>query len=88
MENLKDILSKLMADQINKFELVNIANKLDVDISSESSFLRQKRIVQREVLANIIRDSRECDTQYYLEVLKETDGWLSLKKNPGRLFNK
>ena len=83
MENLKDILSKLMADQISKFELVNIANKLDVDISSESSFLRQKRIVQRVVLANIIRDSRECDTQYYLEVLKETDGWLSLKRNPG-----
>ena len=77
---LQEVLPEFLDSSVSKFCCANIANKLGVDITCEVDFSRQKRIVQREILVHICRES---DEQCYKDLLSEAEKWLCVEKEIG-----
>ena len=57
MMDLRTILAEIQSNSITKFELVNAAKRLKVDISGCEDFSKQKLHVKREVLLNLLREA-------------------------------
>ena len=87
MDNLtkfKEILSSILNASITKYQLLNIAKDLNVNISGEhQNFEVQKKLVQAEVLRHILRDENHMDERRYLDMLEEVQRFLKMKKNKG-----
>ena len=80
MEKLKEILSVLRGSSSTKYQVLNYARDMNIDVSQEVDFGRQKRIVICEVLQHILQ---EDESKYYQDLLNETKQFLNLKKRVG-----
>ena len=70
IESFKLSITKISQNRIDKYELVNIAKNLNIEISSAATFCIQKRMVLlKELLSH---DLRECQDRKYEELLQET----------------
>ena len=83
-EIFNDILFKLLNEKIDKFEILEIAGKFSVDISVEESFSKQKYIIQKFVLEQLMKVETE-KSRYFSRLLEETDSHLNLSKTGGYL---
>ena len=90
IESFKLSITKISQNRIDKYELVNIAKNLNIEISSAATFCIQKRMVLKELLSHVLR---ECQDQGYIfffgqdrkyeELLQETISWLDFSKLHG-----
>ena len=55
IESFKLSITKISQNRIDKYELVNIAKNLNIEISSAATFCIQKRMVLKEVLSHVVR---------------------------------
>ena len=69
LENCKNILDNLLGDSFDKFEVLALALQFNVDLDRESSFSKQKYLIQKTVLDNIIKQDK---SEYYIKLLSET----------------
>ena len=76
---LKNILSKLMNDFVDQFEVMELARKFSVDLSNEESFSKQKYLLQKSVLEQILKSETEND-RYFTRLLEETRRNLNFSK--------
>ena len=77
LDGLKNDLTKILMNKVDQFEILNLAQRLSQDISYEESFSRQKYLVQKAVLEQILK-SDHCD--YFERLLQETNCFLKIKK--------
>ena len=80
IESFKLSITKISQNRIDKYELVNIAKNLNIEISSAATFCIQKRMVLKELLSHVLR---ECQDRKYEELLQETISWLDFSKLHG-----
>ena len=80
LEKYKSVLTNLLGDKYDKFEVMSLARKFDINLESESSFSQQKYILQKHVLENILK---EDESDRYSQLLKETNQLCSFKSPPG-----
>ena len=80
LDYFKSILSKLLRDDYDKFEILNICVKLNVDVSCEPIFSKQKYLLQKCVLEQIIKEDSD---EYFKRLLDEAIEFLNYKKDPG-----
>ena len=80
LDNLKSILDSLLRDKLDKFEVTSLLLKFEVDIHGESSYLRQKNLLQKHVIERIIK---EDENSYYSHLLDETQRLFNFKKASG-----
>ena len=59
IESFKLSITKISQNRIDKYELVNIAKNLNIEISSAATFCIQKRMVLKELLSHVLRDFQE-----------------------------
>ena len=83
-EVFKDILSKLLDDKLDKFEILKIAGKFSVNLYEEESFSKQKYILQKFVLEQLLKVETQS-SNYFSRLLKETESQLNLSKPAGYL---
>ena len=62
IESFKLSITKISKNRIDKYELVNIAKNLNIEISSAATFCIQKRMVLKELLSHVLR---ECQDRKY-----------------------
>ena len=80
LEFCKSVLQKLQLDNYDKFEITNLSVKFDLDISGESNFSKQKYILKKCVLEQILKvDSGDR----YKTLLSETESLLKYQKYGG-----
>ena len=80
LENCKNILDNLLRDSFDKFEVLALALQFNVDLDRESSFSKQKYLIQKTVLDNIIKQDK---SEYYIKLLSETEEICKIKKSSG-----
>ena len=56
LENCKRVLVKLLRDEYDKFEVLSLARKFEVDVENQSSFSQKKYLLQKAVLDNITKE--------------------------------
>ena len=78
----QDILSKLLNDTMDQFEVMNLASRFS--LPEETSFSKLKLQVQRFVLHQLVKEDSE-NVEHYSRLLNETESNLSLK-TPGGYF--
>ena len=76
----KNVLTKLLRDDFDKFDVLALSNKFDVTIEQDASFSRKKYLLQIKVLENIMK---EDDDEYYPRIMEETMKMCSYKKSTG-----
>ena len=82
MEELKCSIRKIYTNKIDKFELLNLANKLKINFEiSGQEFGIQKRTVLKALLLYILRE--EGANEQYKVMLKETTDWLGSHQQSG-----
>ena len=79
-----DILTKLLRDKLDKFELLQIVEKFAISLGNEESFSKQKYILQKFALEQLLKDDTVYNS-YYSRLLKETESHLSVSTSPGYL---
>ena len=82
MMDLRTILAEIQSNSITKFELVNAAKRLKVDISGCEDFSKQKLHVKREVLLNLLREA-SVESEQYEEYLSQTNQQLVVERQKG-----
>ena len=80
--DLRTILAEIQSNSITKFELVNAAKRLKVDISGCEDFSKQKLHVKREVLLNLLREA-SVESEQYEEYLSQTNQQLVVERQKG-----
>ena len=80
LERCKDALADLLRDKCDRFEILALATKFEVDLEDEPSFSRQKYLLQKCILDNIIKDDK---SDYYVQLLKETEQLCKFKRPSG-----
>ena len=80
IESFKLSITKISQNRIDKYELVNIAKNLNIEISSAATFCIQKRMVLKELLSHVLREFQD---RKYEELLQETISWLGFTKSHG-----
>ena len=80
LENCKRVLVKLLRDEYDKFEVLSLARKFEVDVENQSSFSQKKYLLQKAVLDNI---TKEDSSNYYVSLLKETEQLCNFEKQFG-----
>ena len=65
----KEILTKLLNNDYDKFEILALAVKFDVNINDDASFSKQMYLLQLKVLENILK---EDESEYYRRIYEET----------------
>ena len=77
----KEILERLLRNQYDQFEVLSLINRFNVaDLQNESSFSRQKYLLQKHVLECIVR---EDNSDTYVQLLEETLGFCQSRRPPG-----
>lgn len=76
----KQILDRLLKNECDQFEILSFGNKFQVDLQKESSFSRQKYLLQKHIIECIIREDRN---DYYARLLEETVGLCQLRRPQG-----
>ena len=76
----KEILEKLLRNQYDQFEVLSLINRFSIELQSESSFSRQKYLLQKHVLECIVR---EDNSETYVQLLEETLGFCQSRRPPG-----
>ena len=80
LNKCKDILKKLLNDEYDKFEIMSLASKFSVSLLQESSFSRQKYLLQLRVLENIMKEDK---TDNYNRIYEETLRLINVVKPKG-----
>ena len=75
LEDLKSLLKKLLSNNIDQFEVIVQARRLAIGVE-EGSFSRQKYLLQKRVLEQILIKE---ETHYYVRLLEETNRNLIIK---------
>ena len=76
------MLSSLLEDKLDKFEVLAVARKLSLKLPEKRSFSQQKYILLQLLLLQLIKSDQER-TSYYKRLLTETEQNLDVKKgNP------
>ena len=78
IESFKLSITKISQNRIDKYELVNIAKNLYIEISSAATFCIQKRMVLKELLSHVLGEFQD---RKYEELLQETISWLVLQSH-------
>ena len=73
----KNILSYLQRESYDKFEILNLCVKFEVD-ASDFNFSKQKYLLKKKVIENIVK---EDDSEYHRRLLEETVAHLNIKKD-------
>ena len=71
LESLRKFLDKLLANNIDQFEVLSLAQRLSVNLDNEDSFSKQKYLVQKSLLEQILKNDR--DNMMYKRILEETN---------------
>ena len=88
MIELKLLLSKLSKNHLDRFELLTACRRFKIDIEQAGSFSREKYLLQRVVLLELLKDKELGEDQLfcYQELLTQTNNFLHLedptKKSP------
>ena len=70
--DLKNLLQKLLCDQLDHFEILNHAERLSLNLDKVEGFSKQKYAVQKTVLEQILKGEEE-NPDYYYGILEETN---------------
>ena len=81
LESLRKSLDKLLANNIDQFEVLSLAQRLSVNLENEESFSKQKYLVQKSLVEQLLKNER--DNMMYNRILDETNQNLGLRKKPG-----
>ena len=76
----KQILNRLLKDECDQFEILSLGNKFQVELQNESSFSRQKYLLQEHLIECIVREDKD---PYYARLLEETVGLCRLRRPQG-----
>lgn len=77
-EIFRDILSRLLRDDLDEFEVLNLGNKYSLNLANEESLSKQKYLLQKFILLQLLK----VDTifsNYHSRLLKETESHLNLQ---------
>ena len=77
IEYCKDILGNLQRDSYDRFQVLNFCEKFELN-AGEFTFSKQKLLLQRRVIENIIRHDASDN---YKRLLEETDSHLNIKQD-------
>ena len=80
LEDCKNVLNKLLKNDYDKFDVLALAQKFEVNLQDEASFSRKKYLLQIKVLENILREE---DDEYYVRILEETKAMCNFRKSTG-----
>ena len=80
LESLRKSLDKLLANNIDQFEVLSLAQRLSVNLENEESFSKQKYLVQKSLVEQLLKNER--DNMMYNRILDETNQNLGLRKKP------
>ena len=80
LDRCKHVLDNLLRDKYDSFEVLSLAREFGIDIQIESSLSKQKLLLQKCVLDNIIKEDQ---SDYFRRLLKETEQMFSFQKRPG-----
>ena len=81
LESLRKFLDKLLTNSIDQFEVLSLAQRLSVNLENEASFSKQKYLVQKSLVEQILKNDK--DNMTYKRILDETNQNLGLhKKKP------
>ena len=80
IDELKCNLTLIIRNEISKFNLVNLAKKLNVSLNYEESFLFQKKTVEHEILQHILLQDQ---SEQFSDRLADTRNWLGKKSDIG-----
>ena len=73
----KSVLANLLRGQYDQFEIISIARSIKVEVDEESSFSRQKHLLQAKILERILREDKDSK---YKELLRETRSLCNVPK--------
>ena len=79
MEYLQSLCLKIVRNEVDHFEVISAGGKLGVDFSEAKGFLHEKYLLQHAVLTELLKSSREMDTNY-AELYSINTKLLNLKK--------
>ena len=69
LRDCKNILKKLLRDDYDRFEVLSIAEKFDLNLGEEATFSRMKYLLQLNILENILKEDQ---SDYYKRIYDET----------------
>ena len=78
MFDFEDILSRLLRGNVSPTELASLSSFFQIENFDEADDSRKKYLVQRDVLKQLLRE--KIDDEELLELLKETEGWLLIRR--------
>ena len=76
-ERLKNILKKLLQNEMDQIEVLSIAEHLSLNVRNEERFSKQKYALQKVVLEQIVKVE---PTDYFQQLLHETNQNIQMKK--------
>ena len=71
-----DILSRLLRDELDEFEVLNMGNKYSVNLANEESLSKQKYLLQKFILQQLLK-METIFSNYHSRLLKETESHLN-----------
>ena len=80
LDMLKEILNNLLKQKYDRFEVLTLLDKFEVDIHGETMFSRQQYCLQKVILKCIIR---EDPSELYPRLLRETVTLCNFQKTTG-----